>query len=196
MYICPDSVTGQPFWKANGYRDSGKIDPDDKKPIYIKAMIASADFVSSQMVAMTKEAANEISQWEYETPYDVYSLKDRPNGYLMDESTWGTEQFCLVDCGTVLGQVSCQYEGDDLWVGWSMTPILCGKGNGAAFVKKSVKELRRANGHTGRMLLRVAAWNQRAIKAYRKAGFIYMETIQDKIAYSNNAEEFWVMGLS
>lgn len=36
MYICPDAVTGEPFWKANGYKDSGKIDPDDKKPIYIK----------------------------------------------------------------------------------------------------------------------------------------------------------------
>lgn len=36
MYICPDAVTGEPFWKANGYKNSGKIDPDDKKPIYIK----------------------------------------------------------------------------------------------------------------------------------------------------------------
>lgn len=36
MYICPDAVTGEPFWKANGYNNSGKIDPDDKKPIYIK----------------------------------------------------------------------------------------------------------------------------------------------------------------
>lgn len=36
MYICPDSVTGEPFWKSNGYTDSGKIDPDDKKPIYVK----------------------------------------------------------------------------------------------------------------------------------------------------------------
>lgn len=36
MYICPDTVTGEPFWEANGYKDSGEIDPDDKKPIYIK----------------------------------------------------------------------------------------------------------------------------------------------------------------
>ena len=38
MYICPDAVTGEPFWKANGYHNSGKIDPDDKKPIYIKEL--------------------------------------------------------------------------------------------------------------------------------------------------------------
>lgn len=38
MYVCPDTVTGEPFWKANGYSDSGKIDPDEKKPIYIKEL--------------------------------------------------------------------------------------------------------------------------------------------------------------
>ena len=36
MYVCPDSVTGIPFWSAMGFSDSGKFDPDDKKPIYIK----------------------------------------------------------------------------------------------------------------------------------------------------------------
>ena len=40
-YICPDAVTGKPFWKANGYTDSGKIDPDEHKPIYIKQMNSS-----------------------------------------------------------------------------------------------------------------------------------------------------------
>ena len=36
MYVCPDPVTGEPFWYAMGFRDSGKFDPDDKLPIYIK----------------------------------------------------------------------------------------------------------------------------------------------------------------
>lgn len=76
-----------------------------------------------------------------------------------------------------------------------MIPQLCGKGNGAAFVEKCVKELRYIKGHTGRMMLRVAAWNQRAIYAYQKAGFNYVETIQDEIVYSNHMEDFWVMEL-
>lgn len=41
MYLCPDSVSGEPFWRSNGYFDSGKIDPDDKKPIYIKDISAT-----------------------------------------------------------------------------------------------------------------------------------------------------------
>ena len=36
FYICPDAVTGVPFWTHLGFVDSGKVDPDDKKPIFIK----------------------------------------------------------------------------------------------------------------------------------------------------------------
>lgn len=44
MYVCPDAVTGKPFWEANGYADSGKFDPDDRKPIYIKQI--EPDFIN------------------------------------------------------------------------------------------------------------------------------------------------------
>lgn len=77
-----------------------------------------------------------------------------------------------------------------MWVGWSMAPQFCGKVNGGNFVNRCVKELREFTGHTGRILLSVAAWNQRAIRAYQKAGFSYVETIQDEIAHTNHMEDF------
>ena len=195
MYICPDSVTGEPFWKSNGYVDSGIIDPDDKKPIYIKEIADQIDFTNCQMIPLTQETAIKISQWEYESPYEVYNFKGHPDDWLMDESTWGTEQFCLIAGTTILGQVACQLNEKDLWVGWSMAPQFCNKGNGGNFVNRCVKELREFTGHTGRILLRVAASNQRAIRAYEKVGFSYVETIQDEIAYTNHMEDFWVMEL-
>ena len=195
MYICPDAVTGEPFWASNDYTDSGKIDPDDKKPIYIKELTNMIDYTNCQLIPLNQRTSAEICQWEYEKPYDVYNFKGHPNRYLFDQSTWGTEQFCLVYRDKMIGQVSCQLDGADLWVGWSMVPQLCGKGNGGDFVKRCVKELRRFTGHTGRMLLRVAAWNRRAICAYQEAGFAYVEKIQDEIAYSNHMEDFWVMEL-
>ena len=76
-----------------------------------------------------------------------------------------------------------------------MAPELTGQGNGAVFVKRCVQEIRRVKGHTGRILLRVSARNKRAIKAYQKAGFRYVKTIQDEIAFSNNIEDFYVMAL-
>ena len=144
---------------------------------------------------LTKEIVAKISQWEYEAPYEAYSFKGHHDEYLLDESIWGIEQFCLTCDGTILGQVACQYEGDDLWVGWSMVPELTGQGSGAVFVKRCVQEIRRVKGHTGRILLRVSARNKRAIKAYQKAGFRYVETIQDEIAFSDYMEDFWVMEL-
>lgn len=152
-------------------------------------------FENSVLKSLIKETATEISNWEYESPYVTYSFKGHPSGWLMDETTWGKEQFCLISGATILGQVACQLDGTDLWVGWSMAPKLCGKGSGGEFIKQCVKEIRRVTGHTGRILLRVAAWNKRAIRAYQKAGFRFVETIEDEIAYSNHLEEFWVMEL-
>ena len=144
---------------------------------------------------LTKETLAEMSRWEYEAPYDAYSFKGHHDEYLLDESIWGVEQFCLTYDGIVLGQVACHYEEDNLWVGWSMATELTGQGNGAAFVTRCVQEIRRVKGYTGRLLLRVSARNKRAIKAYQKAGFRYVETIQDEIAFSDNMEDFWVMEL-
>ncbi|MDD5190706.1 MAG: GNAT family N-acetyltransferase, partial [Dehalococcoidales bacterium] len=36
IYLSPDPVTGEPFWSAMGFKNTGKMDPDDKLPIYIK----------------------------------------------------------------------------------------------------------------------------------------------------------------
>jgi len=149
--------------------------------------------VKGSLESLTKKTAAVISEWEYEAPYEAYSFKGHHDEYLLDESIWGVELFCLTCDGIVLGQVACQYEGDDLWVGWSMAPEFTGQGNGAAFVERCVQEIRRVKDHTGRILLRVSARNKRAIKAYRKAGFRYAETIQDEIAFSGLMEDFWVM---
>ena len=142
---------------------------------------------------LCRDIVEEMAQWEYEAPYGEYSIKGHVDEYLLDESTWGTEQFCFMVDGLLVGQVACQFEGNDLWVGWSMAPRYCGLGYGAAFVERCVNELRQIKEHDGRVLLRVSARNNRAIKAYQKAGFSYVETIQDEIAYSNHMEDFWVM---
>lgn len=150
-------------------------------------------FAKCQLIPMCAEFAAQISQWEYDPPYAEYSFKGQADDWLMDRDSWGTEQFCLVNGDTAVAQVACQFEGDDLWVGWSLSPHLCGKGCGAQFVSLCVARLSELTKPTGRILLRVAARNKRAIKAYQKAGFTYLKTIQDEIAYSDHMEDFWVM---
>ena len=192
MYLTPDAVTGVPFWTAVGFHSTGEYSPENQMEIFEKTV--QMDISDGWILQpLSGKAAAEMANWAYEVPYDAYSFKGDQDDYLLDESTWGTEQFCLMDGETVIGQVACQFESGDLWVGWSMNPAMVGKGYGGIFVRKCVEEIRRAKKHTGRLLLRVAAWNQRAIKAYQKAGFTYLETIQDEIAYSGKTEDLWVM---
>lgn len=155
----------------------------------------SGTFENSRLVPLTEQTAEEISRWEYPEPYSAYSFAGRPNGWLHDQTKWGSELFCLVNGEDILGQVACQFDGNDMWVGWSMNPRFCGRGNGVVFCGKCVKELRKAKNHDGRIMLRVAASNVRAISAYKKAGFAYIETIEDEIAYSDRTEDFWIMKL-
>ena len=192
MYLTADPVSGKPFWEAVGFAGTGERSPENKLEIYEKGV--SCPFIEEgKLFPLCSEAVAEIALWEYDPPYAAYSIKGHTDEYLLDEATWGMEQFCLVFDGILLGQVSCQKEGDVLWVGWSMAPEFTGKGNGAAFVTRCVQEIRRITKHCGQIRLRVSARNQRAIKAYQKAGFRYLETIQDEIAYSNHIEDFWVM---
>lgn len=194
MYLTADPVTGKPFWEAMGFVSTGEQSPENKLDIYEKDVFYP-NIENGILRPLSPEIVAEISQWAYEGPYEAYSFKGHQDEYLLDEAIWGVEQFCLTCDGIVLGQVACQYEVDDLWVGWSMAPEFTGQGNGAVFVKRCVQEIRRVKGHTGRMLLRVSARNKRAIKAYQKAGFRYVETIQDEVAFSDHMEDFWVMQL-
>ena len=41
--------------------------------------------------------------------------------------------------------------------------------------------------------LKVAAANQRAIRAYQKAGFHYRATEIDEVPYTGQPESFWIM---
>lgn len=39
IYLTPSEVEGEAFWQALGFENSGKIDPDNKMPIYIKEIV-------------------------------------------------------------------------------------------------------------------------------------------------------------
>lgn len=153
------------------------------------------DYSLCHLVPLNFESANTISNWKYDPPYSAYSFKGHSNEYLKRKENWGKEQFCMVLENEIIAQVACQQMDGEVWVGWSLNPALCGGGEGHYFVLRCLEELQKIlKLHRGQtILLRVAEANQRAIRAYQKAGFIYRETIWDEIAYSNVAEPFWIM---
>ena len=116
MYLTADPVSGKPFWEAMGFANTGEQSPENKLDVYEKDVFYP-NFENGVLLPLSPETVAEISQWEYEAPYEAYSFKGHHDEYLLDEAIWGVEQFCLMYDGIILGQVACQHEDNDLWVG-------------------------------------------------------------------------------
>lgn len=134
MYVCPDPVTGEPFWKAMGFSDSGKFDPDDKKPIFIKEITDNE--VSDRTLSiphqnqlpklitiqiskfLTNELAQKIAQKQWKTT--APSWVNRSRQYVFDELLNENDCFGVVATapdGDVVGRIHCVKNESDpkLW---------------------------------------------------------------------------------
>ena len=134
-----------------------------------------------RIVPMTAGHAREISTWRYEPPYDLFNwpawdvmlasnseaadpeLRARQFAAVMDERDHliGFAQFF-----PLLGVTR---------LGLGLHPGLCSRGMGTVFTRLIADEaIRRAPGDE--IDLEVLTWNQRAIRAYEKAGFFITDT--------------------
>lgn len=150
------------------------------------------DFDNCNLVSLNDDILQEFYSWEYDNPYDIYNLSK--NDYFKDKSTWGIEQFALVNKNKVIAQVACQILDNDMWVGWSLKPELCGNGNSNLFIKKCINELIHIKRYTNQYIfLKVEDWNKRAINAYKKAEFKYYGSIKRNVDKSNDMVNFHIM---
>lgn len=146
---------------------------------------------------MTAEFARAVSQWTYDGVYSFYSHSGEPEG-LLD----GTRVACTDTAGALVGYFSFGtgaqiptveeqvYEDGYLDLGLGLRPDLCGKGLGLRFLNRGL-DYAEETYHTNRFRLSVAAFNERAVKVYERAGF---QTVQEVTnAYFQN--RFLVMTL-
>lgn len=114
---------------------------------------------------------------------------------MKNSCSWGVEQFVLVENDNIIAYVSCQIIQEDMWVGWSLRPDLCGLGIGKDFVRKCISRLIVLKKHyTKDIFLKVCSWNTRAIKVYEKLGFVHYDKF---IRIENNKHtEYSIMKLS
>ncbi|MRZ79933.1 GNAT family N-acetyltransferase [Paeniclostridium sordellii] len=132
------------------------------------------NFDNCKLASLNNEILNHIFLWRYESPYNIYDLYS--NDYLKNHDLWGIEQFALVEEYNIIAYVSCQVTQNDMWIGSSLRPDLCGKGIGQRFVRKCINELIELKRHYRKdIFLKVQSWNIRAIKVYEKSGFIYYD---------------------
>ena len=110
------------------------------------------------------ETFAEMATWRYERPYDFYDGDVDP--------VLNPERFyeALDEDGSLVGNYYFEQKGDALEIGLGLRPDLTGRGLGLEFLLAGVEFGRRRFGLPG-VILNVAAFNERAIKVYERAGF-------------------------
>jgi RimJ/RimL family protein N-acetyltransferase len=105
-----------------------------------------------------------LDAWRYEPPYDFYDGEDEP--------VQNPERFFVVrdETGELVGFYYFDEREDAVEIGLGLRPDLTGRGLGLQFFRDGVAFARRTF-RQERVVLNVAAFNERAIKVYERAGF-------------------------
>ena len=113
---------------------------------------------------MTPEGFAERATWRYEPPYDFYDETPEP--------VKNPERYFAVreDDGSLIGFYYFEPNGDVLEYGLGLRPDLTGRGLGLEFLRAGL-EFGRERYRPTLIRLYVAAFNERAIKLYARAGF-------------------------
>jgi ribosomal-protein-alanine N-acetyltransferase len=127
---------------------------------------------------MDRAAAEAIAGWRYEGPYSFYDMDADAGdlGEFLDESNWADVYFSVLDeRNEVVGFFEFKWAGDELEIGLGLHPDLTGRGLGGEFMMVGLDFARRRY-RPRRFRLAVAAFNERAIRVYERAGFVQTGT--------------------
>ncbi|MBD3922098.1 GNAT family N-acetyltransferase [Paenibacillus sp. PR3] len=134
-----------------------------------------------RFVPMSREHAQELCSWRYEPPFDLYGWSDfgrmEAEGIEFGDPDIRSQQYAAVlnEESHMIGFVQLFPLLGVTRLGLGLRPDRCGQGLGAAFALAAAEEaIRRAP--QDEIDLEVLTWNQRAIRAYQKAGFHITDT--------------------
>jgi [ribosomal protein S18]-alanine N-acetyltransferase len=122
---------------------------------------------------MDQAEARAISDWCYPSPYSFYDWRadEEDLALLLDDERRKGRFFSAFDEeNELVGFFELQAKGGDLVIGLGLRPDLTGRGLGREFVEAGLA-FAQENFHPTRFRLSVAAFNERAIKVYERAGF-------------------------
>lgn len=164
-------------------------------------------FYNAPEAAEPAEAAEPVEeQLEPKKPVQCGEEKDMSEEPCCDEEPEyildGQEYACLDESGQLIGSFNFgatariptledgSFDEDKLDIGLGMRPDLCGKGYGTDYVRIGIRLAGEIYGRTD-LRLSVAAFNERAIKVYERAGFRKVKEVTN--AYFMN--RFYIMFL-
>ena len=158
------------------------------------------DLEKTRIVLRLQRHEEILSRWRYEGEYAFYNAREPFRAEHPDQPVGEDAFVCLDPAGGVLGHVSYGPDGqiptvegygypeDALDVGLGLRPDLCGRGLGAEFTARCLRFGRERYG-ADKFRLSVAAFNERAIGCYRKAGF----SVECEVTHSIFHNKFYIM---
>jgi RimJ/RimL family protein N-acetyltransferase len=136
------------------------------------ALRRNGRFVPVKLVPLTDAHAAAISGWQYEFPYEWYDTSSDPRKVELFAHPQRRESLRAVvdEGGELLGFFNFVREGDEVRVGLGMRPDMTGRGLAQPFILAGLNYAS-LEWRPRRFRLWVARWNERALRAYRRAGF-------------------------
>jgi ribosomal-protein-alanine N-acetyltransferase len=137
--------------------------------------VDDSDTGSAQFVvrSLTETDALAVATWHYGGEYAFYDWTADPDDLadLLDRAGWGEKYFAVEtpDHG-LAGFLAFTPEADAVEMGLGLRPDLTGRGAGVSFVLVGLEFAAQRFG-AGDVVLRVAAFNTRAITVYQRTGF-------------------------
>jgi len=135
---------------------------------------------------MTAVFAQVIAGWHYEGEYRFYDADQDPEDLeeLLDPESWPETFFAVLNADqTLVGYFIFGHSEDAVEIGLGLAPEYTGQGLGLAFVNAGL-EFARQRFQPKIFRLKVATFNQRAIRVYRQAGFlagkVYMQEVNGR----------------
>ena len=120
-----------------------------------------------------KNALIIADNWKYDGEYAFYDMTADPEDYeeFVDEKLRNeNDHFEAIMEGDLVGFFCVVRDNSEMEIGLGLRPDLCGKGIGKDFVHQIVKYIETHYTYT-KLIMKVASFNQRAIKVYRQCGF-------------------------
>jgi ribosomal-protein-alanine N-acetyltransferase len=126
--------------------------------------------------AFTAADADAVASWRYPPPYDAYDTSEDPSfeEEMRDPARWGEVEWAVDDpkSGRLVGflELTPSEDGEMVEIGLGLRPDLTGRGHGPSFVEAAMA-FARDRWRPRSFALDVFPWNERAIRAYERAGF-------------------------
>jgi ribosomal-protein-alanine N-acetyltransferase len=124
---------------------------------------------------ITVDDVHEMRTWRYPPPYERYDLDADPSevDLMLAAAASGEGWYAAThaETGELVGFFEFVILGDEVEVGLGLRPGLTGRRLGAGYLEAGLA-FARERWSPARFALDVSPWNERAIRAYERAGFV------------------------